>query len=359
LYNLCSTRKLVPFLNGRQYILVLYAPDITNEFPSSLADIFPDCVIYCTIARSVSSSIHFRWVRQLRVRSLLTHLQWAYIVDCEWAFTSHQSQLALDVCQLACIHTFCCALMRCRPSNNALLLAAAATSRIEWPAAAINLKPKVYCQSIATAAEPDGLLLWSRQISTSFSLSLSSSTPFSNTYIQGSSTSRAHRTMSIVYKKPELRVGREKSVTWVLCLMCARLPSKRRLRWRYRRKKNPKNRRAAKPGKWTRGGCAPRHRVIGPEDGLCKSDGRGKGGNIVKGGWTSLDTTTTTLATVLHERMAGATGRIHTVTNWMPMYLNVHYTHTHTVLHTAYILFFFLSPFIFLFYFRASSGENL
>jgi hypothetical protein len=60
LYNLCSTRKLVPFLNGRQYILVLYAPDITNEFPSSLADIFPDCVIYCTIARSVSSSIHFR-----------------------------------------------------------------------------------------------------------------------------------------------------------------------------------------------------------------------------------------------------------------------------------------------------------
>lgn len=51
------------------------------------------------------------------------------------------------------------------------------------------------------------------------SLSLSSSTPFSNTYIQGSSTSRAHRTVSIVYKKPERRVGREKSVTCVLCLM--------------------------------------------------------------------------------------------------------------------------------------------
>lgn len=35
--------------------------------------------------------------------------------------------------------------------------------------------------------------------------------------------------------------------------------------------------------------------------------------------------------------------------------------HTHTVLHTAYILFFFfpLLFFVFLFYFRASSGENL
>ena len=90
--------RTLPFLNGRQYISVLYAPDMTNEFPSSLADI---PIVQYIASLSVSHVLPLSPATPSAPCWLIYNER---TVDCEWAFTSHLSWLALDVCQLACIH---------------------------------------------------------------------------------------------------------------------------------------------------------------------------------------------------------------------------------------------------------------